>query len=195
MESEHPREENGRFTDKPGSGLEAAGDGGKKAKELYPNETWTSEKVGGKSSLFVASAREADGAKDPAVYDSDKMMATSLAKATDKDVFMLPERNKGGKNPDCVFDGATMEMKHVRGGQRKVGVNAVGALSQSKNVFLYVDKPISIESCLSGIRGTLVNSRNQAKKNNTSFTEPKRDGLLYIFTKGELHKCTWNDVL
>ncbi|MBQ6565618.1 MAG: hypothetical protein IJL80_01060 [Treponema sp.] len=163
--------------------------------ELYPNETWVSEKAGDKSSVFVSSAREADGAKDPAVYASDKLMATALAKATGKDVFMLPERNKGGKNPDCVFDGATMEMKHVRGGQRKVGVNALGALSQSKNVFLYVDKPISIESCLSGIRGTLTNSRNQAKRIGASFTEPKREGLLYIFTKGELHKCTWGDVL
>lgn len=175
--------------------MESAGNDGKTLNKLYPNETWKSEKISDSASLFISSSREEDGAKDPAVYESDKMMASVLAKETGKDVFMLPERNKGGKNPDCYFEGATLEMKHVRGAQRKVGKNAVYALEQSENVFLYIDKSFSIEACLSGINGFYYRAKNQAEKDGLPFIEPNSQALLCIFVQGTLHRHTWGDVL
>ena len=172
-----------------------AGKHGKTVKKLYPNETWTTEKAGEKSSVFVSSSRKEDGAKNPEVYASDKMMAVTLAKTTGEDVFMLPERNKAGKNPDCFFDGTTMEMKHVRGGRNKVGKNAIEALGQSKNTFLFVDKDIPIDSCLSKITGSVKMHRRGLSEKGETFVEPPKDARLYIFTQGKLYKNVWGDVL
>lgn len=128
-----------------------------------------------------------------AVYESDKMMAHTLAKETGENVFMLPERGEG-KHPDCFFKDSTMEMKHVRGGRDKVGKNAIEALSQSQNTFLFVDKNIPIDSCLSKIAGSVKTNRN-SEKQNKKFVEPPKDALLYIFTQGRLYKNVWGDVL
>ena len=109
-----------------------AGEQGKAIQKLFPNETWTSERAGS-ATVYIASARKEDGAKDKEVYKSDNMMAHTLAKESGADIFMLPERGDG-KHPDCYFNGATIEMKHVQSVKpRKVGVNALRALEQSEN--------------------------------------------------------------
>ncbi len=170
-----------------------AGEQGKAIQKLFPNETWTSEKAGDNSYVYVASARKEDGAKDKEVYESDNMMAHTLAKESGADIFMLPERGDG-KHPDCYFIDSTIEMKHVRGGRNKVGSNAIDALDQSQNVFLFIDKDISIDSCLAKIAGSVKTNRDSEKKDK-KFVEPPKDARLYIFTQGKLYKNVWGDVL
>ena len=133
------------------------------AEKLFPSEKWTAVSASSSASIFISETRRKDGKKDMAVYESDKMMALTLAEKSGKNVFMPPERSKG-KNPDCIFDGDFLEMKHVRGDQRKVGKNAINALSQSENVFLYIDKPTSIEECLSSVKGYYSNNKKKSNK-------------------------------
>jgi hypothetical protein len=57
--------------------------------------------------IYISGTRQKDGQKDPAVFESDKMMAGVLAEKTKKSVFMIPERGPN-KKPDCVYDGDTM---------------------------------------------------------------------------------------
>ena len=162
--------------------------------ELYADEKWTSEKTEGGSTLFIAASRQEDGARDPDVYASDKMMAIILAKETGKDVFLLPERSPF-RNPDCFFDGGTMELKHVRGGRNKVGKNAMEALKQSPNVFLFIDKNIPVDSCISKIAGSIQICRRSLAEKGKHFLEPPKDARLYLYTEGKLYEGTWADVL
>ena len=156
---------------------------------------WETERITKSASVHIAKERIADGIKDPLVYSSDKMMAKTLARETGKDVWLLSERNKGSVNPDAFIDGRTIEFKHVRGGRRKVGLNACRSLLQSENVFLYVEQNIPEKSCLSAIKGALYNTRQQAVKNKIQFIEPNPDGLIFIYTEGKLSQFTWKDVL
>ena len=169
-----------------------------KTKPKHPyNGIWKTEKVTKKSCIHIAKERLEDGMKDPLVFGSDKMMAKTLAKYSGKDVWLLPEnhKEKGMVNPDAFFEGATLEMKHVRGDRRKVGLNACRALHQSENVFLYVEKEIPIDVCLRTISGTLKNIKEQALKNGNEFIGPNSNGKLLIFTNGMLYNYIWDDVL
>ena len=134
------------------------------AEKLFPSEKWTAVSASSSASIFISETRRKDGKKDMAVYESDKMMALTLAEKSGN-VFYSEEFafavNIEGKNPDCIFDGDFLEMKHVRGGQRKVGKNAINSLSQSENVFLYIDKPTSIEECLSSVKGYYSNNKKK----------------------------------
>ncbi len=160
----------------------------------FPDEKWNEVPAGKSSSVFISSTRQKDGEKDPDVFASDKMMSLVLAEKTKKSVFMIPERGPN-KKPDCVYDGDTIELKHVRGGQRKVGKNALLALPQSENVFLYVDKPFSIEGCLSSVKGCYDNNKKLAEKEGKKFIEPNKSARLYIFTQGQLYKYKWGDLI
>lgn len=164
-------------------------------KAKYPNEEFIKRKVSDTSNLYVAKNRIKDGMKDPLVYNSDKMMAVTLAKETGKDVYLLSERGVGVKNPDGFFDIATIEMKHVTGDLRRVGLNAVRSLKQSFNTFVYVEKDYSVKTCLDKISGALKNIRETTVKKGDVFIEPQENGLLYIFTQGTLYKYKWGDVL
>lgn len=164
-----------------------------KVNKLYPDETWTTENIGGKAILFVSSARKADGAKDPIVYDSDTMIARTLARETGEDVYLLPERNVGASNPDAFFIDGTMEFKHVHGNLNKVGKNAIKALGQSENVMLFTDKDFTITACLSKIKGSFDARLNTT--NGGAFTMPSKSARLYIYTGGKLYKYTWGDIM
>ena len=111
----------------------------------YPNDSFVRRKITDNASLYVAKKRIKDGIKDIAVYESDKMMAETLVRETGLDFYMLPERGVGVKNPDGFFIDATMEMKNVTGSVKKVGTNAIRALKQSPNVFIYVGQNHQIE--------------------------------------------------
>jgi hypothetical protein len=162
-------------------------------KKKYPKEEFVSRKITKQSSLYVSKERIRAGAKDPLVYESDKMMATTIVKHTNRDFYMLSENGVFGvKSPDGFYKLSTIEMKHVTGSLKKVGVNAVRALRQSPNVFIYVDKNYSIEACLDKIRGSIKNTRAQMGKD---FIEPQKDDLLLIFTGDKLYEYTWNEVL
>ena len=165
-------------------------------KKNYPNDTFVRRKITDNASLYVAKNRIKAGVKDPLVYNSDKTMAETLAKETNIDFYLITEKGDAGiKHPDGFFMDATMEMKHVRGGIDKVGINAVKALDQAPNIFIYTDKPFAEDYCLSKIRGSLKARRDSHSKNGTKFTEPIPNGLLYIYTDGKLYKHTWADVL
>ena len=162
-------------------------------KQKYPKEDFVSRKITKLSSLNISKDRIREGVKDPLVYESDKMMAETLVKKTDRDFYMLSESGAFGvKSPDGFYKLSTIEMKHVTGSLKKVGVNAVRALRQSPNVFIYVDKNYSIEACLDKIRGSIKNTRAQMGKD---FIEPQKDDLLLIFTGDKLYEYTWNEVL
>ena len=158
---------------------------------------WSTEKVTKSSSLHIAKERLEDGMKDPLVYGSDKMMAKTLARETGKDVWLLPERHKekGTVNPDAFFDGKPLEMKHVYGERNKVGKNAVRALEQAKDVFLYVDKNFGINDCISKIKGSLFAREQDAKKQGDKpFVRPESGHNLYIFTQKTLYVFDWKDI-
>lgn len=162
-------------------------------KQKYPKEDFVSRKITKLSSLKISKDRIREGAKDPLVYESDKMMAETLVKKTNRDFYMLSENGAFGvKSPDGFYKLSTIEMKHVTGSLRKVGVNAVRALKQSPNVFVYVDNNFSINACLEKIRGTIKNTRAQM---GNKFIEPNKNDLLLIFTNNELYEYTWREVL
>lgn len=159
----------------------------------YPNDVFVKRKITDNANLYIAEERIKAGIKDPVVYESDKMMATTLIKETGKDVYLLTEKGGLGiKNPDGFYTVDTIEMKHVTGSLRKVGVNAVRALKQSDNVFIYVDNNYSIEACLERIKGAIKNTRQQF---GSEFIEPSPKGLLYIYTQEKLFERNWSDIL
>ena len=86
-------------------------------------------------------------------------------------------------------------MKNVTGSVKKVGTNAIRALKQSPNVFIYVGQNHQIENCLSKIRGALIDIRQQAKKDGKEFIEPIAESKLLIYTEGKLYQKKWGDVL
>ncbi len=161
----------------------------------FPNDTFIKRKITDNSSLYVAKNRIKDGIKDITVYNSDKMMAETLVKETGLDFYMLSERGVGVKNPDGFFIDTTMEMKHVQGSLDKLGKNAIRALRQSENVFLYADRQFSEKDCVDKIRGSLNAKRGTAKRDGVKFIEPNKNALLYIFSDGKLYKLHWEDVL
>lgn len=163
-------------------------------KKLYPKDEFVGKKVSSSATLYVSKNRIRDGLKDITVYKSDKMMAISLAKEMGRDVYLLTERGSG-KHPDAFFIDDTLEMKHVTGGLRRVGLNAVRSLKQSANTFIYIEKELPVGNCLEKIKGALKNIRQTVKQNGGQFVEPKKDGLLLVFTQGKLYKYKWADVL
>lgn len=164
-------------------------------KAKYPNEEFVKRKVSDTSNLYVTKNRIKDGMKDPLVYNSDKMMAVTLAKETGKDVYLLSERGVGVKNPDGFFDIATIEMKHVTGDLDKLGKNAIRALKQSENIFLYADKNFTKENCIRKIRGSLLAKQGELRQKGEKFIPPDANGLVYIYTNKELLKLTWREIL
>ncbi len=164
------------------------------AEKSFPSEKWSAISASSSTSVFIAATRQKDGKKDPAVYESDKMMALTLAEKSGMNVFMPPER-RAGKNPDCLFDGKPLEMKHVRGDINKLGKNAIKALEQADNVFLFTDNAFSKEMCLTKIKGSIKAKRGTARQKGIIFQEPPKESILYIFTNNQLFKCTWGDVL
>ena len=167
----------------------------KLVKKYYPNDPFVSQKISDTSRLYVSKERIKAGIKDPLVYKSDKMMASTLAKETGKDFYMLSENLIGTTNPDGFFIDNTIEMKNVNGSLRRVGLNAVRALKQAQNVFVFIQKDYPIEACLNKIKGTLIDTRQQMIKNGRKFIEPNPNGRLLIYTQGKLFEKTWQDVL
>lgn len=167
----------------------------KLVKKNYPKDTFVSKKITDNSRLYVSKERIKAGIKDPNVYKSDKLMAITLIKKTNRDFYMLAENLVGFANPDGFFIDDTIEMKNVSGSLRRVGLNAVRALRQSKNVFVFVQQDYSIESCLNRIKGALVDTRQQMLKNGGKFIEPEPDAKLLIYTQGKLFYQKWSDVL
>ncbi len=167
----------------------------KLVKKNYPNDTFIRRKLSDNASLYISKERIRAGIKDPLVYKSDKMMATTLARMTGRDFYMLSENKVGVANPDGFFIDNTIEMKHVRAGIEKLGKNAIHALKQSENVFLYCDRSFSKKDCIDKIRGSLYAKKGTANKNGLDFTEPNKNSLLYIYTDGKLYKLHWGDTL
>ena len=165
----------------------------KLVKKYYPEDTFIQRKISDSGSLYVSKERIKSGIKDPAVYNFDKLMATTLVKEKGLDLYLLTENGGliGTKHPDGFYIEETIEMKHVTGSLRKVGVNAVRALKQSPNVFVYVDNNYSINACLEKIHGSIKNTRVQMGE---IFIEPNKDSLLLIFTNGKLYEYTWSEV-
>lgn len=163
-------------------------------KKLYPDEKFAEKKVTDKASLFVSHQRIKEGLKDPLVYNSDKMMAKTLAQLSGKDFYLISENKNDQKNPSGFFISNTMEMKHVHGGLEKVGKNAIKALRQSENVFLYLDRDFSLEAVKIKIHGSLAARKATAIKNKENFKMPNGSSLLYIYTDGKLYELAWKDV-
>ena len=162
---------------------------------LDKSKMWFKEKVTKDCNLYIAQGRLEAGMKDPLVYGSDKLMAKVLARETGKDVYLLPEINKGNSNPDGFFNGDTIEFKNVRGSQRKVGSNAVSALQQAKNVFVYVEKNFDIKTCTEKINGSYYDTKQNYLKKNIPFSEADLEANLYIYTNNTLYTFKWSDVL
>ncbi len=78
---------------------------------------------------------------------------------------------------------------------KKVWANAINALSQSNNIFLYVEAPFEINTCIEKIKGSIFDARNTAIKNGKNFIAPDKNGLVLIFTKEKLYSLTWKDIL
>ena len=163
--------------------------------EKYPNEQFVKRKITDESSLFVSKERIKAGIKDTLVYNWDKMMSTVLIKETNKDFYLIAENKVGVTNPDGFYIADTIEMKHVRGGLDKLGKNAITALKQSNNVFLYADNNFSKDACIKKIRGSVRAKRAESLQNKKIFNEPNKDSLLYIFSNGNLYKLKWEEVL
>ena len=168
---------------------------GKLVKELYPNEKFAGKKVSDTSSIYVSTERIKAGIKDPAVYNSDKDMAITLAKTTGKDFYMLSERNIGKKNPDGFFIDSTIGMKHVRGDIDKVGKNLIKALKQSENIFLYVDKKFTEEAVIQKLRGSARARRGGQINREQDFSEPNKNSMIYIYSGGDFYKLKWENIL
>lgn len=133
--------------------------------------------------------------KDPLVYGSDKFMAKVLAMETGKDVYLLPEINKGNSNPDGFFNGDTIELKHVTGKRDKIGKNAIKGLNQSDNVFLYIEQNYGINDCISKVKGSFEARLSDSKKeNHKPFNLPNENSKLYIYTQGKLYIFSWKDI-
>lgn len=166
----------------------------KRAPKSPESKMWHKEKVSKNSNLYIAQERLDAGMKDPAVYSSDKMMAKTLARETGKDVYLLPETNKDSPNPDGFFDGKPIEFKHVIGGMDKVGKNAIKALKQSQNIFLYIKQDLSYKSCLDKIKGSLKAYIGTSKSNDLPYIMPDKEAFIYMYTEGEIHVAKWKDV-
>lgn len=164
-------------------------------KKNYPSDTFIRRHISNKASLYVSKERIKAGIKDPLVYNSDKMMATILAKETGKDFYLLSENLVGIANPDGFYIDDTLEMKNVSGSLRKVGSNAIRALRQSQNVFVFVQKDYPIEACLNKIKGSIIDTRQQLKNAGSKFIEPSPEKRLFIYTQGKLYEKKWKDVL
>ncbi len=154
----------------------------KQLEELYPNEKWdwnNGEKASDKSSVFVSSTRAIDEQKRSDIFNSDKEMTMMIARELQRNVYMLPEdnRTKGSKNPDIILNGKTMEMKRVKGSRNRIGINAVNALKQSPNVFIYTQGDLSVKSCLDKIKRE-VKARVKEGTNTKRLFDP--NALLYI---------------
>lgn len=130
--------------------------------------------------VIISSKRFEDGLKSEKVYKNDLYIAKQLARISDEPVYLIPERNEG-KNSDTIFKGAYCEMKFVHGGRRAIKVNVFEGLKQAKNVYCFVERNFSAESCFSAIHGELL--ERQRKGDPT----PDKSCIVYIITEGKLY--------
>ena len=103
-----------------------------------------------------------------------------LARISEEPVYLIPERNEG-KNSDTIFKGAYCEMKFVHGGQRAVKANVFEGLKQAKNVYCFVERNFSAESCFSAIHGELLVRQRKGDP------IPDKSCIVYIITEGKLY--------
>ena len=107
-------------------------------------------------------------------------IAKHLARVSKKPVYLIPERNEG-KNPDTIFKGAYCEMKFVHGGRKAVKNNVFDGLKQAQNIYCFVERNISAESCFSAIHGELLIRQREGKP------IPDKSCIVYIITLGKLY--------
>ena len=130
--------------------------------------------------VIISSKRFEDGLKSAKVYKNDLYIAKQLARISEEPVYLIPERNEG-KNSDTIFKGAYCEMKFVHGGRRAIKDNVFEGLKQAKNVYCFVERNFSAESCFSAIHGELL--ERQRKGDPT----PDKSCIVYIITEGKLY--------
>ena len=130
--------------------------------------------------VIISSKRFEDGLKSEKVYKNDLYIAKQLARISEEPVYLIPERNEG-KNSDTIFKGAYCEMKFVHGGRRAIKDNVFEGLKQAKNVYCFVERNFSAESCFSAIHGELL--ERQRKGDPT----PDKSCIVYIITEGKLY--------
>lgn len=130
--------------------------------------------------VIISSKRFEDGLKSAKVYKNDLYIAKQLARISEEPVYLIPERNEG-KNSDTIFKGAYCEMKFVHGGQRAVKANVFEGLKQAKNVYCFVERNFSAESCFSAIHGELLVRQRKGDP------IPDKSCIVYIITEGKLY--------
>ena len=130
--------------------------------------------------VIISSKRFEDGFKSEKVYKNDLYIAKQLARISEEPVYLIPERNEG-KNSDTIFKGAYCEMKFVHGGRRAIKDNVFEGLKQAKNVYCFVERNFSGESCFSAIHGELLERQRKGDP------IPDKSCIVYIITEGKLY--------
>ena len=130
--------------------------------------------------VIISSKRFEDSLKSAKVYKNDLYIAKQLARISEEPVYLIPERNEG-KNSDTIFKGAYCEMKFVHGGRRAIKDNVFEGLKQAKNVYCFVERNFSAESCFSAIHGELLVRQRKGDP------IPDKSCIVYIITEGKLY--------
>ena len=148
-ESDHPRDEKGRFVCKT---LDAAG-------KRFPGEKWKEEK----KNLFVAESRGKKNKNEKAKLEKEIKQASVL---TEKghEVCLTPE-NGNGKHFDGLIDGNnTLELKTVDGNIKMVGKNFKDGVKKAEVIFLQINEDFRRSSIYSKCKGELSDMKKRGEK-------------------------------
>lgn len=147
----------------------------KKAKEMFPNETWE-EKY---KNVFVAEGRNPVNKHQQMVFEKEFTTA-KIASDNGHIVYMLPEKS-ANKNPDTLMDGVLTDLKKVSGNIKTIGSRFVEGMKQGKNCYMQIESDYTIEQIRNKLKG---------EKDAHNFA----DGKVYIYLKGIEYSFAMNEL-
>lgn len=153
---------------------------------IFPNEVWTLCGRVHVSEKRIEHSLKSRNAKE--IFENEKKISDFLAEKG-LSVWLLPENNVCGKNPDAIVDGQIAEFKYVVGGIKRIWSRLMDAAEQTDElVFIGTDKNFSVHDILRMIKGKFV----QALRDNPSYSNPFPFESFYLVTfngeNGELRR-------
>jgi predicted extracellular nuclease len=140
----------------------------------FPEEAWIRENGVQLSKTRKIQSEKSKNAKD--VLEKEMEIASMLA-AAGHFVWMLPENNAVGKNPDAIIDGLIYDFKQVK--LSKVEQRFVEALKQANNVVLRLLDERNVSRVLGKIKKHVKN---------------KKVGTLFVIIGSDVRRFDFDEI-